>query len=180
MRSCLPLARARASWLRAAVTPCCAATRSGRECEAKTFKSVRVAVHRLIVEIAGDVVIVGNGFETEELAKAGERLNASELGGGDVGLKLQELQLDFQEVAFAHVAGVKADVADVHGFLEAVEILLGEIERGFGEKHVDELLGDVEGQLALGIGHLRANDGGGVLRGVQTVLAFFAAFERDS
>ena len=73
-------------------------------------------------------------------------MNASEAGAGDVALKLQELQSDLEIVAFAHVAGFKARFADADGFLEAVKILLREIERGLGEKDVHELLRDVKGK----------------------------------
>ena len=62
-------------------------------------------------------------------------------------------------------------------FLETVKSA-GQTAGGLGENNTDELLRDVEGQLALGIGDLRANDGGGILRGPQAMLAFFAAFKK--
>ena len=39
------------------------------------------------------------------------------------------------------------------------------------------MLGDVKGEGALVVGHLRARDGGLILRGLQAVLALLAAFE---
>jgi hypothetical protein len=92
-------------------------------------------------------------------------------------LELQKLQLDFQQVTFAHISGAAAGFTDVHGFLEAVKILFGELESGFGQNNIDELLSDVELELAFGIGNLRADHGCGVARGRKAVLTFFAAFE---
>lgn len=63
-------------------------------------------------------------------------------------------------------------------FSETVKVLLGELESGFGEEDVDELLGYVENELTLGVSNLGTDHGGGVLRGGKTVLALFAAFEK--
>ncbi len=76
------------------------------------------------------------------------------MGSGNIGLKLQELQFDFEEVAFADGAGLEASFADTDGVLKTVQILLGELQSGFGEKGVNELLRDVKDQSALGIGNL--------------------------
>src|SRR5262249_52692778 len=51
-------------------------------------------------------------------------------------------------------------------------------ESGFGKKSVDELLGDVEGQLAFGIGKLRTHNRGCVLGGLQAMLTFLAALKK--
>jgi hypothetical protein len=90
---------------------------------------------------------------------------------------LQELELDFEEVAFAHVSGFVAGFADVDGLLEAVEVLLGKIDGGLGEDDADELLGDAKDDQALVIGNLRACDGGLILGRLEAVLALPAALE---
>ena len=97
---------------------------------------------------------------------------------GYVLLKLQHLQLDFQEIAFADVAGVVAGLADVHRVLKTLHVLQREIERGFRELHADELRRHVEGEGALIVRHQRFGLRGDVLRGLQAVLAFLAALEK--
>jgi len=91
---------------------------------------------------------------------------------------LQKLEFDLEEIAFAHVPGLVARTADIDGFLEAVEILPGKIERGLCKQGGDELRRDIEGELAFVVSHLRAGDGRLVFGGLQTMLAFFPAFKR--
>ena len=62
-----------------------------------------------------------------------KRLHFRELRLRSVGLKLQQLEIDLQVVVFADVAGSVALLADIHGVLKALQVLLGQIERGFGE-----------------------------------------------
>ena len=112
------------------------------------------------------------------MPQADQRLHFGQLRLGDVLLKLQHLQLDFQEIAFADVAGVVAGLADVHGVLKTLHVLQREIERGFGELHADELRGHVEGEGALVVRHQRFGLRGDVLRGLQAVLAFLSALEK--
>ncbi len=64
-----------------------------------------------------------------------------------VGFELQQLKLDLQVIVFADPAGFVAHLAEVHGLLKALQILLREFERRFGELHVDELRGDIERKL---------------------------------
>ena len=96
---------------------------------ARDFSVVQIGVDGLVIECALDVVIIGNGLKTEKLAESGETLQLGEFGGGNVALELQELEFNLKVVAFANVAGVKAFFADVHGFLEAVQVLLREFQR---------------------------------------------------
>src|SRR5580700_11669783 len=138
---------------------------------------VETCVNRLVVERALNVIIVGYGFEPEELAERGKRLHFGEPGSKNVRLKLQQLQFDFEQVPFAHVAGFKARLADINRLLKAVVVLLGEIERGLREQNVDELLGEIEGELTLIVGHLSPRDGGLIFSGLQAMLALFAALE---
>src|SRR5580700_7088966 len=92
-------------------------------------------------------------------------------------LELQHLELDLEKVAFAHVAGFVAQLADVDSFLKAVEVLLGEIDGGLREKDGDELLRNVEDQLALVVSNGGGGGSGLILGGLQAVLALRAAFE---
>ncbi len=109
-------------------------------------------LHRDVIEIAGNVEILGNGFVPQKLPQADQRLHFGELRLGHVLLKLQHLQLDLQKIAFADVAGVVAGLADIHRVLKALHVLQREIERGFGKLHAHELRGNVEGERALVVG----------------------------
>ncbi len=92
-------------------------------------------------------------------------------------MKLQKLEFDLEEVAFAHIAGFVALFADIDGLLKAFEVLLGEVDRGLGEDDVYELLGDVEDELTFVIGNRRTRDRSLIFGGLKAVLAFFAALE---
>lgn len=131
----------------------------------------------LIIERTFHVVIVGNGFEPEKLAKSGKRLDFGEPGCENVRLELQQLQFDFEEIPFAHIAGLEAGVTDINGLLKTVVVLLGKIKGGLREQNVDELRGEIEGELTLVVRHLSARYGGRVFRGLQTMLALPATFE---
>ena len=89
----------------------------------------------------------------------------------EVGLELQQLQLDLQLIVLADRAGLVPDLADVHGLLKALQILLGKFESRFGQLHVDEQSGNTEGEAALVVGNQRASLRGDVLRRLQPVLA---------
>ena len=134
-------------------------------------------MHGLVVEFAFNIVIVGNGLESEELPEAGESLNFGEFSGEKIVLKLQHLQLDLEEVALAHVAGFITRLADVHSPLEAIEILLGKIDGGLREEDSDELLGKIEDELAFIVSHCKTRSGGLVLCGLQAMLALLAELE---
>lgn len=141
------------------------------------FEIFEAGVDGLVIQLALDIEKIGDGFETDELAECGNGLNFRESGGGEIGLKLEKLEFDFEVIALAHVAGFIALLADVDCFLETVEILFGKIDRGLREDDVDELLGNVEDEGALVVGDLRASDGGLILGGLQAMLAFLAALE---
>ncbi len=105
-------------------------------------------------------------------------MNFGELRLRDVALELQQLELDLQIVAFADVAGFVTRLADVHGVLKALHVFYRQIESGFGELHADELLRHIESEGALVIGHGGFRLRGGVLGGLQAVLALPSAFEQ--
>src|SRR5580704_6106010 len=139
---------------------------------------VETGVNRLVVERALNVIIVGDRFEPQELAERGKRLDFREPGSKNVRLELQQLQFDFEQVPFAHVAGFKAGLADINRLLKAVVVLLGEIEGGLREQNVDELLGDIKSELALVVGHLSTSNGGLIFSGLQAMLTLSAALEK--
>ena len=95
----------------------------------------------------------------------------------DIGLELQQLELDFQVVVFADIARFVSRFADVDRVLEALQVFLGQCERRFRQLNADELRGGLEGDRALVIGHLRARDRGLVLRRLEAVLALPSALE---
>ena len=119
-----------------------------------------VAFERLVGQVANHVEVGGHCVVSQEAAQAGEGLHLRQAGGRDVGLKLQELQLDLQVVAFSNVSGFELRLADVDGLLKTLQVLQREFERGFRQQHADELLADVEGQRAFRVGDLGASDGG--------------------
>ena len=69
------------------------------------FEIFEAGVDGLVIQLALDIEKIGDGFETDELAECGNGLNFRESGGGEIGLKLEKLEFDFEVVAFAHVAG---------------------------------------------------------------------------
>src|SRR5271170_5345527 len=150
----------------------------GARLKSPQFQVVEAGVDRRVVKITFHVKIFRHGFKTDFLPQSGEGLNLREVGGEDVALELQQLEFDLEQVAFAHVTGFEAGVADFDGLLKAVVILLGEFDGGLCEQNVDELLRDIEGELALAVGDLRARYGGRIFRGLEAVLTFFAAFEK--
>src|SRR5208337_279285 len=137
----------------------------------------KVRAHRLIVERPLHVVVVRYGLEAQQLAESGKALDPGEARGRNVALKLQQLEFDFQEIALAHVAHAKALVADVHGFLKALQVLLRELKCRLRQQHVHKLLADVVDQLALAVGNERARQGGLVPGGLQAMLALLATLE---
>ena len=92
-------------------------------------------------------------------------------------LELQQLQFDFQEVGLAHVSDAAPLGADVHGLLEAIEILLRKLKRRFGEQNVHKLLRQVKDELAFVVGDLGPDNGRLVAGGLQAMLPFPASLE---
>ena len=115
MTSGLPFALARAYWLFAAVTPCCAARRSGRFCSAFNCRSSQIALQRAVVECSGDIVVGGNGFVAEQLPQIRQRLDSRQLSLRQISLELQQLQVDLQIIILADGAFLVAHLAEVHG-----------------------------------------------------------------
>jgi hypothetical protein len=70
----------------------------------------------------------------------------------NVGLELQQLKLDLEVVILANVPRFVARLADLDGILEALEVLLRQIQSGLGELNADELRGRLKGQRAFVIG----------------------------
>ena len=122
-------------------------------------------MHRLVVQRALHIVVIGDGFESQQLAQRRQALQLRQLGGRYVTLELQYLQLYLEEVAFAHISDAKPFIADVHGLLEALQVLLCEFQGRFGQQNIDKLLTNIEDQLALAIGDLRPHHRGLILRG---------------
>ena len=60
--------------------------------ERHRFQIVLAELHRLVFEVAHDFVGFGHRFVAEQLAQAGQRLHARQLGRRDVHLELQQLQ----------------------------------------------------------------------------------------
>ena len=87
------------------------------------------------------------------------------------------MQLDLYGIAFADRAGAGLRIAQVNRLLETGEVLLRQVDHGLRQQHGHELLGDVESECPLVIGHLRARDRGLILRRLQPVLALLAALE---
>ncbi len=87
------------------------------------------------------------------------------------------MQLDLQQVALAHGAGLEARLADVHGLLEARQILFGQIQVRLRQHRRDELRRNVERQRPLVVGHLRRRHRRLVLRRLQAVLPLLAALD---
>src|SRR6201999_3516395 len=96
---------------------------------------------------------------------------------GNVGLELQQLQLDLQQVAFADVADSVLLFADPHCLLKAVEVLEREIEGRLRELRLNELLRYVENQHALRVADLVAGDGGGVFSGIDAALTLLSTLD---
>jgi hypothetical protein len=134
-------------------------------------------VHRHIFELAFHVVIIGNRLESQDLAQCGEGLDLGKLCAQHVVLELQHLQRDLEQVALADGARFVPRFADVHGLLEALQILLGEIAGGLGENRGDKLLPDVEGKRAFVVGDGGARGRGHVPGGPQAMLALPADLE---
>ena len=88
------------------------------------------------------------------------------------------MQLDLQQIAFAHVSRLVLRFADLNGLLKAVQIHLRELKIGLGQQRADELLRDIGGQGALVVGDGRDGDCGLIARGLQAVLAFLAALDQ--
>src|SRR5271157_2141663 len=149
----------------------------GASTKGQRFEIVHVSMNGLVVERSLDVVVIGNRFEPKLLAKSSKRLDFGEFGRKYIRLELQQLQFDLEQVPFAHVAGFEAGLTDFDGLLKAVVVLLGEVECGLREQNVDELLGKVEGELALVVSHLSARHGGRVFRGLIAALALPATLE---
>src|SRR5262249_11413973 len=139
---------------------------------------LHVTANCLVRKLSVANVTIRYGIKTQQLAKRRERLNFCELRGGNICLKLQKLQFDFQKVAFAHVADFEAFFADVDGLLKAVEILLSESQRRLRKQCGNELLGDVENQLALAVGRLVTHDSRLVAGRLEAMLTLFAALEK--
>lgn len=145
--------------------------------QGQRFQIVEPGMDGLIIQLTLNVEVVWDGFKTDELPQACERLHFGEFCGENVVLELEHLELDFEQVTFAHVAGFVACLADVDSLLEAVEILLREIDSGLGEQHGNELLGEVESQLALIIDDRGTSSFCDIPGGLQPMLALLADLE---
>src|ERR1700744_4604694 len=110
----------------------CLKVRTGAQ--SQRFEIVEACVNGLVIEVAYDIEIIRNGFKTNRLAQSGDRLHLRKPGGEDIALKLEKLELDLEQIPFAHVSGFEAGLADFHRLLKAVVILLCEVESGLREQ----------------------------------------------
>ena len=69
-------------------------------------------------------------------------------------------------------------VGDIDRVLKILQVLLGKLQRRFGQQHADKLLSYVESQRALGVRHLGAGNRGLVAGGLQAPLPFVSALEQ--
>ena len=100
-------------------------------------------------EIADELEVVGDGFESHQLSQVRLGLHEADFGGRDVLLELQLLQRDLVELALRQIAGLHALPVDLDDLGKALEVLLREIQRRLGEQRRDECLLRLEAQLAL-------------------------------
>ena len=135
---------------------------------------------RLIRQIANHVVIGRNRIVAQQFPQRDQRLNSRQPGRRDVSLKLQQLQLDLEEVPLADIASLVLRLCNVNRLLKALQILLGKAQGRFRQQDGDELLAHIECQGAFGIRNLAASDRGLVLCSLQSVLSFVAALEEVS
>ena len=149
--------------------------RPGLQC--LCLKVFHVALDRLIVEAAGHVVVRAYRFIAQQLPQIGESLDPGEPRCGDIGLELKQLKLDLEQIVFADVTRLVSRLADVHRVLEALEILVRQLQSRFGEFDVDELGGNGEGEAALIVGDLRPRYGGLIFGCLQAMLTLFAALK---
>jgi len=105
-------------------------------------------------------------------------LNSGQLGSRKIHLKLQQLQFDFQQVAFAHGSGLEFRLANLHGLLEARQVLLREIKIGLGKQRSNELLRDVGRQSTFVVRHRCRGYGRLIARSFQPALPLLAALDQ--
>src|SRR5271166_3369450 len=91
----------------------------------------QVSFERLILQIAHHVEVSRYGVVAEELPQADERLLFCQAGRRNVGLKLQELELDLQIIAFSDVSRFELRLADINRLLKSFQIVKRKLERGF-------------------------------------------------
>src|ERR1700729_1131542 len=103
----------------------------------------------MIVEVTLDIEFIWDGFESHQLPQRCQSLHSGKLGGGKVALKLEKLQLDLQQIAFAHIADFEARLADADRLLKAVCVLFGQLHGGFREQYRNELLSSIKNQGTL-------------------------------
>src|SRR5580692_11001827 len=97
--------------------------------------------------------------------------------GLHIGFVLQALEFEAVEVDLGDVAGLVTFAADLQDLVVVAEIILGEVEDGFGLQDADEGAAQIEDQSAFGVGLLGGADGGALLGGLITQPAFVASLE---
>ena len=157
--------------------PNSAARKSGRSRSALRLQVFQVPFERLIRQIAHHVEVGRYRVITQKLTQPDQRLHFREAGRGDVGLKLQKLELDLQIVAFTDVSRLELRLADIDRLLKAFQVFERELKSRFRQQNADELLADVEGQRALGVGNLGARNGRLIAGSLQPPLPLVTAFE---
>ena len=89
---------------------------------------LQVPLERLVRQVPHHVVIGRRRIVTQQLSKADQRLHLGQAGRRYVGLKLQQLQLDLQKVAFADGARVELRLGNIDGPLKILQVLLRELQ----------------------------------------------------
>ncbi len=99
-------------------------------------------------------------------------------GGGHVGLELQRLQLDLQQIDLAHGAGFVLFLADAYRVLIALQKLHRKIKIRLGQQSGHKLLRRVGDGGAFQVQRLRGRNGSRVLGSLQAVLPLLSALEQ--
>ncbi len=144
----------------------------------RRLKVFHVALHRLVIERAGHVIVRRDRFVAQQLAQVRESLHPGELRRRHVRLELQHLQLDLQQIAFADVASFVPGFADIHCVLEALEVLLASSSVDSASSTLMNRAATLKARPALIVGDLRARHGRHIPGGLQAVLPLFASFEQ--
>ena len=168
----------RASWLFAAVDSQAGRLQVRPVCQGLCLKVIQVALHCLVVERPGHVIVRADRFISQQLPQVGQSLHPGEFRRGDIGLELEQLQLHLQQIVLAYVPCLISLLADGHCVLKALEVLLRQLQSRFGEFNIDEQSRYVEAEAALVVSDLGACHGGNILGCLQAVLPLLATLKQ--
>src|SRR6185437_7723358 len=115
---------------------------------------------------------------SQKLAQTRKRLHLRHLGGGNIGLKLQQLQFDLEIVAFTDGSRLVLLFCNGHRLLKARQRLLRKLQVRIRQLSADELLADIENQGPFRVRHLKPRNRSRVPRGIQSFAPFAAPFKQ--